>query len=252
MTAAIQNTLAAPNYGLKLAATLLRTCEPKASFVRQSLGLIYASASFTSLDSSSANLQQVTELIAVLFTASPFAACQPNFLEPLLPLYSGTLNRSDQELLSVFHLFERFRHTSVLSLFRVWSPTGGVVKTQRRLADALLGIDVKKVFDTCCQFPLRRKLVTDGSNSAPIKEDSRPPEWDLYDPSFVLPLLAAVTQEQLSGLDWVEVLRSNVLGLAVCALASRDGPMRQLAAYCLDQVHQKVTVCLDLRLVALY
>ena len=55
----------------------------------------------------------------------------------------------------------------------------------------------------------------------------------LYDPAFVLPLFAAVLQEGLSGLDWVEMLRTNVSGLAVMSLSSRDAGMRRLGGHIL-------------------
>lgn len=48
--------------------------------------------------------------------------------------------------------------------------------------------------------------------------------------------------DDLAGLDWVEVLRSNALGLAVAALASRDAGIRDLAGYCLSKTAEIIKV----------
>ena len=51
-----------------------------------------------------------------------------------------------------------------------------------------------------------------------------------------------MSDETLTGLDWVEVLRSNVLGVAVCALSSRDPGMRDLAGYSLGHTIKIIEV----------
>lgn len=90
-----------------------------------------------------------------------------------------------------------------------------------------------------------------------------------YDPVFVLNLLGGVLaasevppgkeqdgeerygqeeeesqewQYQLSGLDWVEIIRSDTLGVVVCALASRDAEMRRLAGHVLARVLAQIQV----------
>ena len=162
----------------------------------------------------------MVELIHALFRASPYASCQPTFLSSLLPLYHGTLAVADKQILSLFQLFEAQRKLSTVSLFKAWS-ANGVVGDQRAL-DVLLSLDAGRVFATCIAFPLRRTLRSDGEEKV---EDE---QQGLYDPAFVLPLIVSVLNERLTGLDWVEVLRSNVLGLVVCSLASRDAPMRAI------------------------
>jgi nucleolar pre-ribosomal-associated protein 1 len=96
---------------------------------------------------------------------------------------------------------------------------------------------------TCCAFPLRRELV--GASEDESKQTADPVEEGegLYDPAFVLPMLgAALVEGEMSGLDWVEVLRGNALGLAVCALASRDAGMRTLAGWVLARALATVQV----------
>lgn len=53
-------------------------------------------------------------------------------------------------------------------------------------------------------------------------------------------------EDKLSGLDWVEILRSNVLGLAVCSLASRDTAMRALGRAVLAKTMELIEVRPDI------
>lgn len=89
-------------------------------------------------------------------------------------------------------------------------------------------LDPGKMFATAIGFPLRRPLRS--VQSVTEVEDSTA----MYDPAFVLSLFAAMLATDINGLDWVEVLRTNVLGLAVAALASRDHEMRSLAGFVLS------------------
>ena len=154
-----------------------------------------------------------------------YAACQPNFVEPLLSLYHGTLSRSDRQILAIFHTFENFRHLSIGPLLATWSATAN----SNRALEAVSSFVSAKVFKTCIEFPLRRTLNGEDWDRVSANEDS-------YDPVFVLSLLALALQEPLSGLEWVEVLRSNVLGVPVCALSSRDEGMRSLGGAVLAKV----------------
>jgi nucleolar pre-ribosomal-associated protein 1 len=97
------------------------------------------------------------------------------------------------------------------------------------------------VFRSCIKFPLRRTLegVIGASNSG---DDVEHQDEGLYDPAFVLPLFKVVLEEKLSGLEWVEVLRCNVLGLGICALSSRDEGMRGLGGWCLAKTMEIISV----------
>ena len=105
----------------------------------------------------------------------------------------------------------------------------------QRAFDALISLEGGKVFATCTTFPLRRGLRSDVVDTGHEVES-------LYDPAFVLPLFAAALSSTLTGLDWVELLRSNVLGLAVCSLASRDVDMRNLGGYVLSKAMKLISV----------
>lgn len=124
----------------------------------------------------------------------------------------------DKQILSLFQLFESHRTLSTASLLKSWSASG-VIGVQRAL-DAMMSLAAGKVFATCIAFSMRRALLSDGPTDGAGE--------GFYDPAFILPLFVAVLDEHLTGLDWVQVLRSNLLGLAICSLASRDAAMRAL------------------------
>lgn len=201
----------------------------KAGFVRQCLSTL-TSARLSSLSQ--------IRLLHSLFNASLYVSAQPNFVEPLLPLYSGTQSAQDRLLLSMFAAFESQRRLSAASILKHWHAGGGV---STRALDAVLSLDSGRVFGTAARFPLRRRVLepvdrfSSSTSLAAVEKDG-----DDYDPVFVLSLLLAALQEPLSGLDWVEILRSNVLGLAVCALASRDSDMRALAGFVLSVAEKRV------------
>jgi len=74
------------------------------------------------------------------------------------------------------------------------------------------------------------------------KEDEEA-ERTTYEPSFVLSLTAACLREgSLTGLQWVEILRSNVLALATCALSSRNSDVRTMASWIMGAAVELVQV----------
>lgn len=240
-------TLLCRRAGLKVSHTYLVRFEKltlQASFVRQHLNIMLGTLLYKSLSSPTSSIPAITrnkayiDLLSAVFHASTYASCKPNFIEPLLPLYRATLSSADQTILGMFQTFEQNRKISSASLLRSWAPNG--IVGGQRASDCLSGLDGGKVFATCTNFPLRRgltALVVDDSVQAQAEEGA-----NLYDPAFVLPLFALTLSESLNGLDWVEILRSNVLGLAVCAMSSRDEGMRAIGSYCLARSFALVSV----------
>lgn len=216
---------------LEFAALLSSRAMLKASFVRHQLQALVVSRTMPKLALPSAEKplrDAFIQLVHALFLANTYVSAQPNFVEPLLPLYRGTLGTADVLLLHIFSAFEGQRKLSTTSILRHWHAGGGV---SQRALDALLSLDPAKVFATCSAFPLRRKF--DATSEADSNED-------IYDPVFVLSLLSATLSEDLGGLDWVEILRTNVLGLAICALGSRDAAMRTVASHTLSTAVQLI------------
>jgi nucleolar pre-ribosomal-associated protein 1 len=165
-------------------------------------------------------------LLSAMFTSNPYMTCQPNFIEQLLPLYKGSLSLSDQRILSLFQLFESYRHISVASVLSAWS--SGLGRSSRPF-EALTSLEPTRMLATAIAFPLRRSLC----GVQPVEENDE--GQGLYDPCFVLALFGATLSTDLTGLDWVEILRTNVLGVAVMALSSRDAEMRTLGGFVLTR-----------------
>lgn len=241
ITAAITERLDVPQV-LEFAAVLAQRAMLKASFVRQQLQQLVASRVLSRLAMPGADNEHRLAFVRIthaLFLASTYVSCQPTFVEPLVSLYRGTLGRADRLLLELFLTFEAQRKLSLSSVLQHWSPSGGV---SGRALDALTSLDPQMVFNSSAAFPLRR--TNPPPSGAQVVDDGLPPDTkpdQVYDPVFVLALLSTVLQDELGGLDWVEILRSNVLGLAVCALSSRDAGMRVVAGYVLGRSIQLVS-----------
>nr|XP_019048954.1 hypothetical protein I302_02734 [Kwoniella bestiolae CBS 10118]OCF27884.1 hypothetical protein I302_02734 [Kwoniella bestiolae CBS 10118] len=237
ITAIIQDRLHVEE-AVKLAVTLARRVEMKASFIRQQLQALLASSAYNRcIDSTcpASTRLNFIRLLHSLFSASTYVSCQPNFIEPLVPLYRGSLSESDRLILNMFQLFEGYRKLSISSILRYWSASG-IIGSGNRSFDALTSLDAQKVFATCQAYPLRRPLRGYG------KSDQNPENGEaLYDPVFVMNLLASTMSEgTVTGLDWVEILRSNALGLTICGLSSRDKDLRAVAGYTLAKAYSLI------------
>ncbi len=142
-------------------------------------------------------------------------------------------------VLSLFQVFEQNRKLSVGSVLKTWA-AGGTGSS--KALDALTSLDAQRVFATCTAFPLRRSWRTNGLDAS-TSED--PLGEDLYDPLFLLALISfALNEGNVTGLDWVEILRSNVLGIAACALSSRDENSRAMGSYILAKTMSMISVSL--------
>lgn len=210
----------------------------EASSVRQHLQEMFSSPEYTKFSGPSASHEAKTLFITLLhslFHASTYVSCQPNFVEPLLPLYRGTMSLPDRLILDLLQTFEGVRRISVASILRRWSSSG--LPGSGRTLDALTSLEPAKIMLTCTAFPLRYSL------GGPVDQIASTSKEAMYDPVFVMSLFGAVLAEKgLSGLEWVEVLRSGVLGVVVCALSSRDQGMRDLASWLLGKTFQAISV----------
>jgi nucleolar pre-ribosomal-associated protein 1 len=175
-------------------------------------------------------------LYSALFYGSTYVSCQPNFVEPLLSLYRGTMSTPDRAVLDMFQTFESVRKVSIASILRSWS-SSGLTGTERAY-DAFTSLDAGKVNNTCASFPIRRAI---GAKKVDAESNER-----IYDPVFVMALYGATVTENpekgLSGLEWVEVMRCGGLGIIVSALSSRDKSMREFANWLLAKTFAAISV----------
>jgi nucleolar pre-ribosomal-associated protein 1 len=152
----------------------------------------------------------------------PVNTCQLTHIVPLLKLYRGTMTLTDRRLLDIFHLFEEQKQLSAASLLRQW--TAHTSSASNKTLDAVMSLEPKAVFQTCISYPQRRSFTLQPRLAASDPER-------LYDPAFIILLFGELICEgSLSGFDWVEVFRTNVASVAICALASRDPSIRKAAS----------------------
>ena len=174
--------------------------------------------------------RSVAKLALALFNSSPYSACQASFIEPLVRLYKGTLDPADIDLMSICGLYERYKRVSLSNaIVALWTPQLNMAADENDTAlDAIKQLDPRNVFATCIAFERQ------ADQSGPSQ---------LYDSRFVLSLTAACLREgPLTGLQWVEILRSNVLALASCALSSRSSEQRSMAGTVLAAAVEMVQV----------
>jgi nucleolar pre-ribosomal-associated protein 1 len=222
-----------------LATRLANAVTLKASFVRVHLSALLASSAINTLSETTSTAEARLPFIGLysaLFYASTYVSCQPNFIEPLLSLYRGTMSEPDRKVLDMFLTFESVRKVSVASILRSWS-SSGLTGTERAF-DAFTSLDAGKVNNTCALFPLRRQLGAPGDQQKKVEFNER-----IYDPVLILALYGGtMTEKGLSGLEWVEVMRCGGLGIIVCALSSRDRNMREYANWLLAKTFSAISV----------
>ena len=214
------------------------TLNLKASFVRVHLSALLDSTMINLLSETTSTEEArapFVGLYSALFYGSTYVSCQPNYVEPLLSLYRGTMSTADRKILDMFQTFESVRKVSIASILRSWS-SSGLTGTERAY-DAFTSLDAGRVNNTCASFPLRRGVAR--------KTDTESNER-IYDPVFVMALYGATmtenTEKGLSGLEWVEIMRCGGLGIIVSALSSRDRNMREYANWLLAKTFSAISV----------
>jgi nucleolar pre-ribosomal-associated protein 1 len=134
----------------------------------------------------------------------------------------------------MFQTFESVRRVSIASVLRSWS-SSGLTGTERAF-DAFTSLDGGKVNNTCALFPLNRKI---GAG----RQDKLESNEKIYDPIFIMALLGAtLVEKDLTGLEWVEIMRCGGLGIVVCALSARDKSIREYANWLLAKTFSIISV----------
>lgn len=178
----------------------------------------------------------IIRILHTFFELHPSNACQITQVEPLLPIYHGTLAESDLLILSIFQLFEIQRKISLVSLFSRWSFTNEIACSSP--LEAIQSLDPALVFRTTLHFPKWRKFRTDITTR--INDHDR----QLYDPVFLLLLLNCIfSQHPLpTPLGWIELLRTNIVGLCVLTISSKDFLLRSLGLSLLTGLYKSIEV----------
>ncbi|KAF7288582.1 hypothetical protein HMN09_01387300 [Mycena chlorophos] len=162
----------------------------------------------------------------IIFNLHPANTCQATHIQPLIGIYRGTCSTPDRQLLEIFRLFETHRKVSVASLFAQWSSSEGGATSANAL-EALQTLDAALVLRTCLHFPKWRTLDTE----LDFEVSERFQDGSLYDPVFVILLFAQTMAEKVpeSAFAWIEMFRTNVVGLLIRTLSCKDSRLREVA-----------------------
>ncbi|KAG9122286.1 hypothetical protein FRC07_001408, partial [Ceratobasidium sp. 392] len=222
LVAAIKNRLDVPPV-TKMCSKLVEHTSLRPASVNKLLQSIIHHPSFTLVcRTPSPSRDETIRLLRSLFYKHPSSTCHPSHIIPLLGIYRGTLDLPDTQILSIFQLFERSRQMSTVTILRNWTPD--ISHTQpKELLDTVCNFDPALMFRSCTSFPQRR-------DPEKIEHVETGRKRDIYDPNFVLPLLAAlmVSDEPITSMQWVDLCRTNVLCLALSSLSSKQPAMRKL------------------------
>lgn len=163
----------------------------------------------------------------------------PQHLQVLISVYGASLSASDRLLFDLFERAEEHaQRGSFLAAARKWVGTNNTYSgSSPTNLDALLTLDSARVLQTCCTFPRGRGFGMLSAGDTASRDEGKIKSIRLHtaDPLWVLTLLAAgISQGQpgkvsLTGLQWLAVVQSNAIGVAVCALSSLVGSVRRTA-----------------------
>jgi nucleolar pre-ribosomal-associated protein 1 len=167
--------------------------------------------------------ENIIEMLHILFYLYPNNTCQPSHVEPLAHIYGGTLSKTDRQLLSIFQLFENQRKSSVASIIVRWHSPSNL--TSPTPLEALQALDPTRLLRTCLVYPTRRCFTEE------FDENESPYDGQIYDPVFVLLLFALMLLESppASALAWVQLYRTNVVGLLIRSLSANNNGIRRAA-----------------------
>ncbi|CAO1636111.1 unnamed protein product [Sympodiomycopsis kandeliae] len=222
---------------------------------------VLAHANFKAVTGSSSADQESIGRPIVISILHSFASRYPKRLlngqncRSLLDVYGGTLSFSDRLLFDLFKRFEAINQVTFASTAKYWSGTGSLSTSAPTSLEALLSLDPGRAFATCSAFPRERTyeyleagltFPKDLDSSDPtIKTRDETPQRELYDPLWILLLLSATMneQEEITGLQWLSITRSNAIGVAVCALSSKVDSVRQFAVTVLGGIYSALSDC---------
>lgn len=161
------------------------------------------------------------------------ALATPATLARVLYLYRGTLSAADRALWALLHA-----QAPLSDALAAWNADAQLVPSAPRresLLAALLSLSPTSTHAACVYMPRvasRRPLTAEESAAA--------------DPWLVLNLMAGAMLERaeggahLTGLEWLAVLRTGALGVAVCALSAQRAPLRAFALALLGKVYAEL------------
>ncbi len=153
--------------------------------------------------------------------------------QALLSSYGGSLSLTDRLLFASLQQVDR---KQALDVWSQWSPDG----TGSDLVEKLLALDPTRLLASCTGFNRSRRFES-VSIATPHADNGESSTSRCYDPLMVLSLLSAATLERrLTGLEWLDLLRANVVSVVVCCLSSRSSHVRMLAMIVLGRAYAMI------------
>lgn len=164
----------------------------------------------------------VETLLHSLFVMNPLNAHQTSHIVPLTRIYGGSIYPTDLSLFSLFEEFERNRLLSSAPSFNYWN--AALSSSSSNSIDALTSLNPAMVMRTCVSFSYDNL-----AGRQPLDSKGNTQE---YDPRFLVALLSSVLAgdtSQVTHVNWVAILRTNVASVVLRCMASRDKNLRETA-----------------------
>ena len=174
----------------------------------------------------------IVNLVLALSTSSTASAVAARVIDKLVPFYRGTLASSDRAILALAQKIECTTDSLVTHAFSSWNPTLDMSPLEPSRVAALGVLQAGHVRRAC--------IRACASNTTQF-----PPEHDAitYDPMFLLSFVAqAAVHDDFKLSDWLAVLETGALSIAIAALASSSSSMRLLGRATIQSSLKKLEV----------
>ena len=206
------------------------------------LQLVYGSKLFKDVMMISNDVKfGVSKFVNNLFYKSPQTLCQLVHINSLVNSYGGSLHESDTLILDIFNLFERVTRSSLASITRIWQPPSNIPfpNNNNRTMDVINNLDSAKVFQTCLNFPNRLSF----DNSISVVDDTIKDKSQIYDPRFLMSLLASVFRDEtITDFEYLDLVRCSIINIPIMGLSSRRVDMRKISLHLLTFIYDSLEV----------
>ena len=163
-------------------------------------------------------------LVVALSHSSILSASSTRVVEKLMPFYGGTLSSDDKSILNLFHRIEIIIGNPLSVAFRKFNPSLDPSTLSALSVNYVKRSWLRSCASTRTIFPQEHERIT-------------------YDSEFMLGLLSqTIVEEELKISDWLALLETGILGLAIAALGSSESGLRRLAQATLADTLVKVQV----------
>src|SRR3989338_3421467 len=175
--------------------------------------------------------------------------CNVSLLKIVLSAYGASLSHLDRALLELIVWFEEMMGLSILKAGMFWGSharsllLADSISTQEctelttEMANDIKSqcLDERQLYHSALTYPLHRNL--DVATPNPSDDGSDQPQ--IYDPSFLLPVLAELMSSPL--FSFPAFLESNAFGFIVVSLSSDDRQIRKLASAMMSRITSAIT-----------